>query len=255
MAHELVVISPEKTVLHYRLAGLGSRAIAHIFDLFILVGLLLLLVLLIGALMGFSSLATGGLGSGIGFLVIAVLLSIGPFLYFILFEWLWNGQTIGKKATGIRVRMADGTPVTFAAAVGRNLLRPADLLPGSYFVGLIAMFTNPKAQRIGDLFAATIVLHERRAEPKFQPAPHVASTHPLEASVGELRGMTAEEYWALRRLCDRFPQLPRNVQDRLIREVWQPVAQRLGVQPLANVHPLYLAEAVVMKYGRSHGLL
>jgi hypothetical protein len=117
------------------------------------------------------------------------------------------------------------------------------------------MFTTPKSQRIGDLLAGTIVLHERKLEPKFRPAPHTDSLHPLEGSVGELRGMTQEEYWALRRLCDRFPELPRAVQDRLIREVWNPIAYRLKVTSLPNVHPLYLAEAVVMKYGRSHGLL
>jgi uncharacterized RDD family membrane protein YckC len=256
MAHELVVISPEKAVLTYRLAGLGSRLLAHLLDILILVVLILIVVVGVGLVVGFSTL--GGLdevSGGIGMIVITLAYSLGPFLYFILFEWLYNGQTIGKKAMGVRVRMADGTPVTFGAALGRNLLRVADLLPGSYFVGLIAMFTNPKSQRIGDLFAGTIVVHERRADPRFHPAPHKEHTHPLEDAVGDLRGMTSEEYWALRRLCDRFPELPRAVQDRLMREVWQPIAYRLKVPAPPNVHPLHLAEAVVMKYGRIHGLL
>ena len=256
MAHELVVISPEKTVLTYRLAGLGSRVLAHLFDFLIILLLLLLISVGVALLAGVSMFTPGGeVAEGMGSLVIALSFSLGPFLYFILFEWLWNGQTLGKKALGIRVRMADGTPTTFAAALGRNLIRPADMLPGSYFVGLIAMFTNPRAQRIGDLFAGTIVIHERRAEPKFRPAPHTEHTHALEDSVGELRGMTPEEYWALRRLCDRFPELPRSVQDQVIRDVWQPIAYRLKVPALPNVHPLYLAEAVVMRYGRTHGLL
>lgn len=257
MAHELLVISPEKTVLNYRLAGIGSRALAHFFD--VMVVFVALIIILIGVMLfaGISmfSPVTAEAGLGVGSIIAMVAISLGPFLYFILFEWLWNGQTLGKKALGIRVRMADGTPITFAAAVGRNLLRVADILPGSYFVGLIATFTNPKAQRIGDLFAGTIVLHERRIEAKFRPAPHKESTHPLEESVGELRGMTTEDYWALRRLCDRFPELPTHVQNNLIRDVWQPISHRLGVPSLPNVHPLYLAEAVVMRYGRFHGML
>lgn len=251
------MISPEKTVLTYRLAGIGSRSLAHVFDLFVIA--IIFIIITVGAMfLGVvSALGTGSgeIGSGVGMLILAITFSLGPFLYFILFEWLWNGQTVGKKALGIRVRMADGTPVTFAAAVGRNLLRVADLLPGSYFIGLIAMFTSPKAQRIGDYFAGTIVLHERRAEAKFRPAPHTEHTHPLEDSVGELRGMTSEDYWALRRLCDRFPELPTSIQEKLIREVWQPIANRLGVASIPNVHPLYLAEAVVMRYGRFHGML
>lgn len=257
MAHELFVISPEKTVLTYRLAGFGSRAFAQVLDILVILALLLMIVMASGLFFGFGAVLTGAgeISLGIGTIVMALVLTLGPFLYFILFEWLWNGQTLGKKGAGIRVRMADGTPITFAAAVGRNLLRIADLLPGTYFVGLIAMFTNPKAQRIGDLFAGTIVLRERKLEARFRPAPHVEEVHPLEDHVGDLRGMTSEDYWALRRLCDRFPELPKSVQDRMIGEVWNPISRRLAVPEQANVHPLYWAEAVVMKYGRIHGML
>lgn len=257
MAHELLVISPEKTVLTWRLASFASRSLAHVLDLFVLGMLLGIITFVVAAAIGLGSVYTGSgdVALGIGQIIVAVTLTLGPFLYFILFEWLWNGQTIGKKAAGLRVRMANGTPITFAAAVGRNLIRVADLLPGTYFVGIIAMFTNPKAQRIGDLLAGTVVLHERRPFAAYRPAPHTVSTHPLESQVGDLRGMTTEDYWALRRLCDRFPELPRSIQDRLIQEVWRPIAYRLGVRETANVHALYLAEAVVMKYGRIHGLL
>lgn len=179
----------------------------------------------------------------------------GSLLYFILQEGLWNGQTLGKKAAGIRVRMADGLPITFGAALGRNLLRFADMFPGSYFIGLLAMFSTPRSQRLGDLVANTVVVHEKRPMPYFTPAPHTAGIHPLEGHIGELRGMTIEEYNALRRFADRFPELPVPVQNKLVREVFQPIAARRGIKPMANVHPLYLAEAAVMKYGREHGLL
>ena len=67
--------------------------------------------------------------------------------------------------------------------------------------------------------------------------------------------MTQEEYNALRRLCDRFPELPPPTQAKVIREIWKPIAARREVPDLPNVHPIYTAEAAVMKYGRQHGLL
>jgi hypothetical protein len=184
-----------------------------------------------------------------------VILIVGTFLYFILLEGLWNGQTLGKKAVGLRVRMHDGTPVTFTAALGRNLMRPADFFPGLYFAGTLAIFSTPRSQRLGDLLSGTVVVIEKRAIPNFTPAPHVAGIHPLEQYLGDLRGMTIEEYTALRRYADRFPELSTDIQNRLTRDVWQPIANRRGIKPLPNVHPLYLAEAVVMKYGRENGLL
>jgi uncharacterized RDD family membrane protein YckC len=250
--HELALLSPEKTILTYRLASIAGRVFAHIVDVMIV------LAVLVGASLAFGM--TGVLGEE-GMLLASplfmIFFSAFPFLYFILFESLWNGQTLGKKLLNIRVRMSDGTAITPLAAIGRNLLRPADLFPGTYFAGLLAIFTTPRSQRLGDLVADTVVVYERRAMPYFAPAPapHTAGIHPLEAQVGELRGMTLDEYNALRRYCDRFPELAPTAQKKLTDEVWLPIAARRGVMMAPNIHPIYLAEAVVMKYGRGHGLL
>ncbi len=247
MSQEVAILNPEKTILTYRLAGLGVRIGAHILDV------ILVIAAVIGILVGIGLL--GLIEPGLATAAALIVVQLGIFAYFILLEGLWNGQTLGKKAFRIRVRMADGMPITFGAAIGRNLLRPADFLPALYFAGIVAMFTNQKSQRIGDLFANTIVCYEERPNPIMATAPHVVGIHPLESAVGDLRGMTIEEYNALRRYCDRFPELPFDIQNRLTEEVWGPIAVRRLVPTLQNVHPIYLAEAVVMKYGRQHGLL
>lgn len=249
MQQELALLSPEKTILTYRLASVGGRILAHLVDVIIIFGV----IFAAGFAVGLLSIGGGAMLTGTAYVVFLVTF---PFLYFILLEGFWNGQTIGKKALGIRVRMSDGTPVTWLAAAGRNLLRTADFMPpGTYFAGIVAMFTTPKSQRIGDLVANTVVVYEKRAEPYFAPAPHVAGIHPLEHQVGELRGMTLDEYNALRRYCDRFPYLTPPTQAKLTEEVWAPIARRRGVELPPNLHPLFLAEATVMKYGREHGLL
>jgi len=248
MDQDLTILSPEKTILTYRLAGLGSRVGAHIIDL-ILAGAITFGAALIVSYIG--SVVDSRLASGIVLFMSFIL----PFGYFIVLEGLWNGQTVGKKAFGIRVRLADGTPINFVAALGRNIMRPADMIPGLYFVGFLAIFTNAKSQRLGDLIANTVVCYERRSPVVFAAAPHTVGLHPLEVHVGELRGMTQEEYYALRRFCDRFPELSNVTQNRMLTELWMPIARRRNVPSLPNVHPIYLAEAVVMKYGRQHGLL
>jgi uncharacterized RDD family membrane protein YckC len=247
--YDLAVLSPEKTIITYRLSSIGSRILAHILDLGVV-------AVVDYAIISFAAAGVGMFDETIAQVIVLFTITFSLFIYFILLEGLWNGQTLGKKAVGIRVRMSDGLPVTFAAALARNLMRPADMFPPfTYFMGLLAMFCTPKSQRFGDMIASTVVTHERRAMPYFTPAPHTAGIHPLEHHIGELRGMTIEEYNALRRFADRFPELPAPVQNKLVREVYQPIAQRRGIQPIANVHPLYLAEAAVMKYGREHGLL
>lgn len=246
MAYDLAILSPEKTVITYRVAGLGARVLAHFLDLIILVCGLTALSALIGMISAFTVNIEW---------VLPMLFTLGPFLYFILLEGLWNGQTVGKKAAGIKVRLADGTPVTFGAALARNLLRPADLLPGTYLVGTIAMFTNPKSQRLGDMAANTIVVYDKRIIPTFAPAPYVLGTHPCEKYLDDLRRMNVDEYIALKRMCDRFPELSVGIQDKMLREVWEPIANKAGIEVPPNVHPIYMAEATVMKFGRSRGLM
>jgi uncharacterized RDD family membrane protein YckC len=248
MTQDLVILSPEKTILSYRLASLGSRTWAFFIDLIIIIGLL--------AGLGTVSTVMSVTGlEGLANLIFPIVATALPFVYPLLLELLFNGVTPGKKAMGIRVRMADGTPVTAQAALIRNLIRPADMLPGTYLLGIITMFLNPKSQRIGDLAAGTVVVQERLIAPRFQPTPYALGVHRYESVIGELRGMTREDYDALRRMCDRFPEFGPTVQAKMVREVWKPVATRLAVPDHPEIHPLYLAEATVMKYGRAHGLL
>ncbi|HSI74111.1 MAG TPA: RDD family protein [Fimbriimonas sp.] len=247
MDHDFAILTPEKTILTYRLAGVGSRILAHFLDVLVILALLTALSFVAGIL--------GMVDESMAMIVVLMSGFLLPFLYFILLEWLWNGQTIGKRAAHLRVAMEDGTPITFMASLSRNILRPGDFLPLFYFVGMIAIFTNPKSQRLGDLVAKTIVLHEKAPGKLYVMAPHSAGIHQYEEVIGELRGMTLAEYDACRRLCDRFFELSPDSQRKLLRDVWIPIAQRRNIPAPSGVHPLRLAEATVMKYGRKHGLI
>ncbi|MCH8979645.1 MAG: RDD family protein [Armatimonadetes bacterium] len=247
MNDQHMVLTPEKAVVSFRIAGIGGRIIAQIIDLIILAATIVALILISGL---FGLVLTPEVAGG--FMTFAV--SASFFLYFILFEWLWNGLTPGKKASGVRVVSYDGTPITMRGAVYRNLLRPADFLPILYFAGLIATFMNEKSQRLGDLVAGTIVIHEAQLYPQYTTTPHHAGIHPFEESIGQLSTMTMEEYFAIKRLCDRFPELPPSIQVRSVEEIWVPFAEKEQIQPINNVHPVYQMEAVVMKYGRKKKL-
>ena len=242
-----MVLTPEKAIVSFRLAGIGSRLFAHILDLIILS------VILMFVAMFFAFTFTWISPEGTFGLINLLMLLIG-FLYFIISESAWNGQTPGKKIMGIKVVSIDGTPATFAQISYRNLLRPADLFPGMYLAGFIAMFLNERSQRIGDLAASTIVIHIPAPQRNFVPTPHRAGIHPFEEAVGTLDRMTMDEYAAVKRFADRFPELPPTVQMRSVAEIWDPFAEKHGIDPVENVHPVYLAEAVVMKFGRQKKL-
>ena len=113
--------------------------------------------------------------------------------YFILFEWLWNGQTPGKRWLKLRVIRDDGRPLTLWEAIARNLLRIADAAPGFvlpvYSVGLIVIFLSGRDQRLGDMFAGTVVVRGacRRSALIFGDLLRPYSRHGLHARSAEDR--------------------------------------------------------------------
>ena len=119
-----------------------------------------------------------GLGGGVSLILLFAI----EWLYPVLFEVFWNGQTPGKKALGISVINDDLTPVTLGTSMVRNLLRTVDFLPLFYLVGLIAMLCNRRFQRLGDMAAGTLVISVRdsaRAAPKRDIEPLAPSTQLL----------------------------------------------------------------------------
>lgn len=167
----LVIETPERVPLHFALASIGNRFIACAIDHTIQLVTLIVLFIIFGIIADFADL--GNRISNAPKWVIALLI-IFVFLlmsgYFAFFEWLWRGQTPGKRWMKLRVIREDGRPISFFEAVVRNLLREFDIMPFPFYsIGLISVFSTNRDQRVGDLVAGTVVVREREAEaPAFE---------------------------------------------------------------------------------------
>ena len=161
--------TPEQVGLEYSVAGLGSRFVAALLDALI-VGAFFLAEVLVLVVIGAASSATpaGKLSEAAGKWFLAFVIFINFCIvwgYFALFEAYWHGQTPGKRAMKVRVIKDSGRQITLFEALARNLMRVIDYLPSLYLVGVITMLCNKRNQRLGDLVAGTIVVHERLDEP------------------------------------------------------------------------------------------
>ena len=147
------IATPEGVELRLPVAGLAARSLAWLIDALIK----------LAAILAFSIFFQffGNLGEG--------LLLIGMFLllwfYNVLFEVLNHGATPGKRALGLRVMNINGTPVGWTGSLLRNLLRFIDALPGCYAFGCVAVLLSKDFQRLGDLAAGTIVVHQPKEVP------------------------------------------------------------------------------------------
>jgi len=164
----VVVNTPESVSLTLELAGLGSRFVAVAIDTMIQAVLFLGLSLAASAAGWVDATEMLLFGSnrqwtwGLALVTLAVWLIF--YCYYLIFELLWDGQTPGKRAVGLRVLDRSGRPAGAVALVVRNLVRLVDSLPMpvAYPAGVVSFLSTPLGQRLGDLAAGTIVVRERR---------------------------------------------------------------------------------------------
>ncbi len=233
---DVAIETPEHVVFHYRLAGPARRCLAHLVDLVLCYGgvalFALAMVLLALGPSGFASfgdqasvLAKAGLG------VLLLALFFVQWVYFAAWEAV-TGRTPGKAVFGLRVVTTTGRPIGLRAAVLRNVLRAADLLPVGYVAGVASMALSSRFQRLGDLVAGTMVVVPERAS----AAPPALLSPPVEPT--ELRDLPDEvaldgdERAAIELFLRRCGTLGRARADELARMISTRIGARLGF-----VHP------------------
>jgi len=162
----LIIETPERVPLHFALASIGNRFLACAIDHTIQL-LAVLLVAISGLIVANVASWENRLASAPKWVLAAmILLAFLVFTgYFAFFEWIWSGQTPGKRWMKLRVLREDGRPITFWEASVRNLIRTLDMMPVPFYsIGLISVFVTNRDQRVGDMVAGTVVVREREAE-------------------------------------------------------------------------------------------
>ncbi len=159
------IATPEGVELRLPVAGLAPRSLAWLIDALIKsVGLTA------------ASVAIQFAGEfGVGLLLISMFAML--WFYNVLFEVFNGGATPGKRAVGLRVTNANGTPVGWTGSLIRNLIRFVDVLPGCYAFGCLAVLFSRRYQRLGDMAAGTIVVFDPKAT--FQRAARTAEPIPV----------------------------------------------------------------------------
>jgi len=149
--------------------------------------------------------------------VIVLLTFAMSWSYFVLLEWLWQGQTIGKRMYGLRVIRDDGAPAGFLAVLIRNLLRLVDFLPAFYGLGLLTLIVTSRSQRLGDIAAGTYVV--RAPRPRLDYFSLRTVTPLADGAVVETRAMPGEAQRLVREFVAREARLAPADRARVARQI------------------------------------
>lgn len=153
----LLVETTQNVALEYQPASVGERMLAYLVDFLVLIAWFFGVSLVMGIFSGQYSRQTDSL------LVFFLVLFLPVLLYDLAMEALFNGQSIGKRALGLRVVMLDGRQPTLSAYLLRWLFRLIEtgLPPFFGVVPIVTVAVNGKGQRLGDIAAKTTVVKLR----------------------------------------------------------------------------------------------
>lgn len=190
------VVTGDAVVLDVQIAQLPVRAVSAVIDITIIfIGYILGLMLWATALTQFDEALTTA------FLIIFTVLALVG--YPLVWETATRGRSVGKIVMGLRVVSDDGGPERFRQALFRALASVVEIwmLLGSPAV--ICSMLSPKAKRVGDVFAGTVVVSERG--PRLGPPPVMPPSLAWWASSLQLSGLTAGQAEVARQFLVRAP--------------------------------------------------
>lgn len=225
---QLQIDTPEQIALQLPLAGIGSRFLGLAIDT-----LLQFLLYVIGVFV-FAFAGAVGISRYLSWIpvnwvpAIAILFVFCVYWgYFAFFEIIWKGQTPGKRVAKIRVISESGRPINAYEAIGRNLLRAIDALPGMYGVGIVCMMLNSQNRRLGDYVAGTVVVHDKRTE-EVKPD-WTALTQPAAPSP-QLSLVASEELVLIETYLHRRGDLDLALRDQMAYKIATRITAKTGLQ-------------------------
>ncbi|AKN18442.1 hypothetical protein MHAE_09470 [Mycobacterium haemophilum DSM 44634] len=235
------VVTGDAVVLDVQIAQLPVRAVGALIDITVIfVGYVLGLMLWAATLTEFDDALTTAI-----LIIFTVLVMVG---YPLVLETATRGRSLGKIVMGLRVVSDDGGPERFRQALFRALASVVEMwmLLGSPAV--ICSILSPKAKRIGDIFAGTVVISERG--PRLGPPPAMPPSLTWWASSLQLSGLNAKQVEIARQFLSRAPQLDPQLREQMAYRIAGDVVSRIAPPPPPGAPPQLVLAAVLAERHR-----
>ncbi len=210
----------QNVTIEYELASLRDRMLAFLIDIVILaVGLLI-----IGALCS-TALGTDAMK----YIWFLVLLPI--FLFYSLFmEAVYGGQSLGKRALGIKVARLSGEEAGFNDFLMRWAFRLIDIYFSFGSLAVILISSSSKGQRMGDLLANTGVIKSKAGNGlKLSSILKMNSLENYQVKYPEVRKFTEEDMLLVKKTIERVKQYPNEAHQIALKNLAEIFFEKLSV--------------------------
>ena len=235
------MVTGDAVVLDVQVAQLPVRAVGALIDVtVILAGYLLGMILWAATLSQFdTALSTAVL------IIFTVLAIVG---YPLVIETATRGRSVGKIVMGLRVVSDDGGPERFRQVLFRALAALVEIWMLFGSPAVICSILSPKAKRIGDIFAGTVVVSERG--PKLSLPPAMPPQLACWAASLQLSGLSAGQADVARQFLSRAAQLDPRLRQQMAYRIAGDVVASIAPPPPTGAPPQLVLAAVLAERHR-----
>ncbi|OBA58754.1 hypothetical protein A5647_20120 [Mycobacterium sp. 1100029.7] len=216
------VVTGDAVVLDVQIAQLPVRALSALIDITVI-----FLLYFVGLMLWAATLTQfDGALSGAVLIIFTVLVMVG---YPMTFETATRGRSVGKIIMGLRVVSDDGGPERFRQALFRALASVVEIWMLAGSPAVVCSILSPKAKRVGDMFAGTVVVSERG--PRLGLPPMMPPSLAWWASSLQLSNFDAGQAEVARQFLSRAPQLEPQLRMQMGYRIAGDVVARIAPPP------------------------
>lgn len=217
------VETAQQVAINYSLAGVMQRILAFIIDSFAIGAIYYILVLILVSFFPRN-------GDFSELYVYLILMPIIMF-YHLLFEYFMNGQSLGKKALGIRVIKTNGERPEFIDYLTRWMFRLVDITFSSGIVAVVSILSTNKSQRLGDIIANTVVVQVQSQQSyKLSDVLKMVNIKDYDVSFSLAKNFSEEQMLVVKETLDRYQKFPNETHMKALNSLSGYVAKKMDVK-------------------------
>ena len=225
----------QNVTIEYELASLRERFLAFLID-----GLVVAVVCLVISYILANTLEATFSESGLAINALAFLFPIGTFIFYqLLSEVIADGQSLGKRALGIKVVRLDGKEPSLSDFLLRAVFHLVDTISSLGIVAALLVSSSEKSQRLGDLTANTTVIRV-----KFNPLfrlEDILKIHSLEdyePSFPQVKKLSEQDMLLIKNIIARYRKYHNPAHQEVVNELVDKLQQQLEIteKPLDKIN-------------------
>lgn len=217
----IAINTTQNVTIEYELASVRERIIAFLMDYFILIISIVFLIFLYSSITG---------DTNTEYFIYFVIVPFYVF-YSLTSEIIGNGQSLGKKAFGIKIIKLNGKEPTTSDYIMRWAFRLIDIYVSLGMVASSLISSGNKGQRLGDLIANTTIVRLRPSRTvsllEILSIKTLLEYKPVYVNV---RLMKEEEMILIKQVIDRFIKYKNEVHKQALDRIAIATARKLSIE-------------------------